>query len=169
MSIELNDYLYNLTVVFSGETVDSRAAGLAASAVSAYLREVGRVAELARRQAAPSQHVGEVGKRMDFEVTIVGVISREGDWGTTHITKMVTKEGNDLTWFQSSGEPLEVGASHRISGTVKSHGEFKGMKQTVVSRCVVWSEEGIKAADEKAAKKAAREAKKAAKTQKEVR
>ncbi len=169
MSNELNDYLYNLTVVFSGETVDGRAAGLAASAVQAYLREVGRLAESARASAQPSNHVGEEGKRMEFDVTVTAVISRDNEWGTTHITKMITKEGNVLTWFKSNGEPLEIGAELRISGTVKSHGEFKGVKQTIVSRCTVWTEEAIKADAEKKAKKTEREAKKAAKAAKEAR
>lgn len=164
----LNDYFFNLTVVLGGESIDVRGMGLAASAVSVYLREIGRQAEAAIRAKAQanSVHVGEVGKRSDFDVTVTGVISKDGQWGTTHITKMLTKEGNVLTWFASSGSPLEVGQSFRITGTVKDHGEFQGVKQTIVSRCTVWTEEGIKEAEEKKAKKAAREAKKAEKAAK---
>jgi len=55
------------------------------------------------------------------------------------------------------------GVVSKLSGRVKKHDSYQGKLQTVVTRCTVWTAEGIKLAEEKAAKKAAREAKKAAK------
>lgn len=166
----LSDYFYNLTVVCGGSSVDARSAGLACSAVSAYLREVGRKAELAARAKAlaGSQFVGEVGKRIDLDnVVVVKVVSRDSQWGTTHIHTLITQDGNALTWFGTAA-PLEVGATlGRITATVKKHEVYNGANITVVSRVTVWTEAGIQEANEKAAKKAAREAKKAAKAPKQ--
>lgn len=164
----LSDYLYNLTVVCGGN-VDARGAGLACSAVSAYLREVGRKAELAARAKAlaGSQFVGDAGKRLDLDnVVVVKVVSRDSQWGTTHIHTLLTQDGNALTWFGTAA-PLQIGATlGRITATVKKHEVYNGTNITVVSRVTVWTEEGIAQANEKAAKKAAREAKRAAKAAK---
>ncbi len=155
-----NDYFHNLTVVCSQLTVDSRGTGLAASAVSVYLREIGRQA--AAKATTPSTHIGTVGERLELDVTVTRIHSRDSNYGTTHITGLVTKEGNALTWF-CSGAPLEVGKSYHVSATVKKHDDFRGIKQTVVARVTTWTDEAIEAVRLKAEKKAAKAAKKASK------
>ncbi len=83
-----------------------------------------------------SVHVGEVGKRMEFTVTVVAEHMIEGNYGVTHIYKMVDDRGNCLTWFSSTGG-LDVGETTTLKGTIKAHDEFRGTKQTVITRCKV--------------------------------
>jgi hypothetical protein len=171
----LTDYCYNLLVAVKQGSVDSRLSGIVASAIPFYLREMGKLEEKKRVQEKPSEHFGQVGERVDFYATLTGVFPVESMYGTTFITKMVTREGNVVTWFASNDvtteDPKEaaeqgllcMGVESKLTGTIKKHDEFKGQKQTVVTRCTVWTAEGIRQAEEKAARKAAREAKKAAK------
>ena len=61
----------------------------------------------------------------------------------------------------SPAEPPAV--EYRVKATPKSHGEFRGTKQTVLSRVEVLTDEQAAALEAKEAKKAERAAKKAAK------
>lgn len=95
-----------------------------------------------------SEYVGEVGKRLEAEVTLVDVFGFEvpsfTPWGGTD-TKMVYKfedaSGNILVWF-TTGYGLDAqqypqGSILKIRGTVKEHSEYKGSKQTVLQRVKV--------------------------------
>ena len=95
-----------------------------------------------------SEYVGEVGKRLEAEVTLVDVFGFEvpsfTPWGGTD-TKMVYKfedaGGNILVWF-TTGYGLDAqqypqGSILKIRGTVKEHSEYKGSKQTVLQRVKV--------------------------------
>jgi hypothetical protein len=47
-------------------------------------------------------------------------------------------EENILSWFTSSNiSDLEVGKEYWLSATVKEHSEYKGEKQTILTRCKV--------------------------------
>lgn len=173
---QMTDYIYNLSVAVRQSSVTSRLAGIVASALPYYLREIGKLEEQKLRAATPSTHMGSVGDRIDFSATLVSVFPHESDFGTTFITKMVTDAGQVLTWFASNDCTTENaqeaaergllcrGVMSKVTGKVKKHDLYKGEKQTLVTRCTVWTAEGIKQANEKAAKKAARDAKKAAKS-----
>ena len=91
------------------------------------------------------------------------MIAHEGAFGTSGIHKLVDSQGNALTWFASGGDWLKEGESYTVACTVKEHGEFRGVKQTVVSRLAVWTPEKTAQHTAKAERKAAREAKKLAK------
>lgn len=79
------------------------------------------------------QHVGTVGKREDFRVTVDGITTHEGQYGTTYIVRMTDAAGNALVWF-ASNPGLDEGKTYTLKATVKEHGEFNGAKQTIISR-----------------------------------
>lgn len=133
-----NNYLANINAVARMGYVEFKTAGLAASIVSAYQREQGRLVLAARKAAASNEHVGQIKKREVFEITVENVIACDGSYGTTGLHKMVDAAGNDLAWFASgSTEWLAVGKTYKIKATVKKHDEYKGRKQTVLSRVAV--------------------------------
>lgn len=57
----------------------------------------------------------------------------------TTILKVQTDEGHHLTWFASGtfDDPPEPGDKVLISGTVKRHSQYKGVPETVLTRCTV--------------------------------
>ena len=74
-------------------------------------------------------------------------------------------------WFGSvplrtpaDGKLVENGQRVVISASVKKHDEYKGVKQTILTRCTTWTDEGLALERAKQEKKAARDAKKAAKS-----
>lgn len=76
-------------------------------------------------------------------------------------------KAGDVTYTEQM-DPVENGERVVLNATVKKHDERDGIKQTVVTRCTVWTQLGIDQEMAKQAKKAAREAKKAEKQSKAV-
>jgi hypothetical protein len=130
-----SDYEHNLRVVVVGGIVKHRVAGIAASLIGWYERAMGVKRE--RTRTAASIHVGTVGKREVFTVTLAGVHSFETHFGVTHLYRFEDTAGNVLVWKASSAQDMERGSTYKIKGTVKEHGEYKGTKQTVLTRCAV--------------------------------
>lgn len=83
---------------------------------------------------SPSKFVGAVGQRIEVEVTVVKTIPIDGFYGTTILHNMMDEDGNVYVWFTSS-RCWEEGTYHRIRGTVKEHKAYKGVNQTVLTRC----------------------------------
>lgn len=136
--VDNNGYLTNLRTIARCETLPWNGMGLACSMLSAYSRTMEQAREAAKRPE--SQHVGQIGDRMDLTVTVHRVIVVEGNYGTTGIHKMTDQAGNELVWFATSGSWLEEGSSYVIKATVKAHDEYQGRKQTVVNRAKVVKE-----------------------------
>jgi hypothetical protein len=91
-----------------------------------------------------SQYIGEVKQRLTLEVTYTGSASWEQpsylSWEpdvTMYLHKFVDADGNILVWKTGSGLGIEAGSKIKLVGTVKDHSEYKGTKQTVLTRCKI--------------------------------
>lgn len=110
-----------------------------------------REAEKARIKAekAVSQYVGEVGEKIAVSAVYDHLAWYEVDsfrgYGkdTVYIHTFRDDAGNVLVWKTSKGTGLEKGDRAEITGTVKEHGEYKGEKQTVLTRCKVKKGEAV--------------------------
>jgi hypothetical protein len=128
-----NEYMNNLYTIVQAGYVSFKSAGLAASIIPTYRREMEKmVAQERERATVCNEWLGSVGQRQMFKVLVKNVIEHVGDFGMTYITKLVTEQGHQLTWFAS--RYLEVGIWYEGKATVKKHDEFKGFKQTVITR-----------------------------------
>lgn len=130
---DTEDYLYNVNLIARAGFVKDRTVGLSCSMLTAHRRAIEAFEEKKNRPV--SEHVGQIGEKVELEVTCHKVISHEGQYGSTGIHKMTDTKGNDFTWFASSATTwLEEGLQYQIKGTVKDHGEYQGRKQTVLTR-----------------------------------
>lgn len=127
----LNDYEHNLRVVVAGGIATLRVAGIAASLVPFFERIRGQ--ELMKAKAVNAGHVGTVGKVETFDLTLAQVFSFDGQYGVQHTHKFLTPEGAVVVW-KTATVKLDVGA-YKVKGTIKSHSEFRGEPQTVMTRC----------------------------------
>jgi hypothetical protein len=141
----LNDYMFNLYAATSNVIMPLRRAGIVASLIGSYNRHIQFQDERQRKAAAAAKalegkiatckHVGTVGERLrGLTLKVVRVIPRESQYGVTYITALEDVDGNQFTWF-ASGTSLDVGVCYTVTGTVKSHGNFRGVPQTVLTRC----------------------------------
>jgi hypothetical protein len=131
------DYLHNLRVVARLGYVTSKLMGVGASMIVAYERHLGQERARADRAARPaSEHVGIPGERSVFDATLDFVTGYESDFGYVKVLKFVSPAGAVLVWKTTSSglERSDVGKRYIVRGSVKAHAEFKGIKQTVLSR-----------------------------------
>ena len=134
-----NTYFNNLKTVCALEYVTAENCGLLASLFPAYQRHKEQEKQEAEKeqQAASSNYVGQIKERISFLAKeIKCVTSWDSDFGTVHLYKMVDCAGNVYTWkTQSIIEEIASGA--KVTGTVKAHNEFHGIKQTDLARCKI--------------------------------
>lgn len=92
-----------------------------------------------KEAAGPStgEYVGEVGQRLR-NMTAIYQSTRgfAGRYGWTYIHTFETG-GDTLVWFTAVELDLEIGQPVDLTGTVKKHEEFRGVKTTQLSRCIV--------------------------------
>jgi hypothetical protein len=158
-----SDYERNLSLVARQAIMKLAHAGILASAASAHARVLGREVERRMRQersaAQPSEHVGEVGQRVDLELTVERVIESESQYGALRIMSMRDASNNLFVWKTGSrgSSDVKAGQCLKIRGKVKRHGEFRGEKQTELTRCEIfeeWPAKPAKPARKSRAKKA---------------
>ena len=104
-----------------------------------------REAEEARikAQKAISQHIGQIGDKVEFKGTYI----RTGSWDqksfhgygteTMYIHTFKDVDGNVFTWKTRNGIHFEYGEPVIVKGTIKNHSEYKDEKQTEIQRCKI--------------------------------
>lgn len=82
-----------------------------------------------------SQYVGDIKERITRHVTLKNEFVFESYYGLHIIYKFVDDDDNVLVWKTTSIIGVEVGEQITLVGTVKDHQEYRGEKQTVLTRC----------------------------------
>lgn len=100
-------------------------------------------AEAARK--AISQYVGEIGKKVELQVTFEYEAEYETRFGWTSVYGFKDANGNKIVWKTSSvpmvldkdGNDVTIGKGDKVTikGTVKEHSEYREEKQTILTRC----------------------------------
>lgn len=96
-----------------------------------------------RARKAISQHVGQIGDKIDLDVILEKRAWYEAKsfagYGTeTHyIFTFRDNKGNALVWKTTKGLVYERGEKVHLKGTIKEHSEYDEEKQTVLTRCKV--------------------------------
>lgn len=136
---EYNDYRDNLKVIASMRYCEWKHLGYLASLFMAYDKAMEReVKRMERNKSrAQSEFVGEVKDKISCSVKEFKCLtSWETQWGVTFLYEFITEEGNILIW--KTGKWIDDEAEITvIKGTVKAHNEFRGIKQTELTRCKV--------------------------------
>lgn len=145
-SEDTSSYMHNLKVLVSEEYITYKNFGYVVSIVPTYNRNIQKVAEIAEREqqikeeGLTSEHVGNIKDRITINniKSCECIYSWETVYGITLRYKIVDEAGHVFMWDSSTGirddEGLEVVS---ITGTIKNHDEWKGVKQTWLTRCRV--------------------------------
>lgn len=131
-------YYNNLKTVLANEYVPLDKLGLLVSAPKAISRyyELKKMQEEKEKLAKSSNYIGEVGEKISVNfVSGREVACCETQFGLLHIYEFKDASGNVIVWKSSSGK--EIPESGKISGTVKAHEEYNGIKQTVILRAKI--------------------------------
>ena len=141
-SISIGDsYMQNLLTICKDAYCTARDSGILVSLVPTYRRYLKKLADDQKREevnnaeAKTSNHVGQVGDKLDIAVDAwTCVYRRDSIYGVQFLYKFIDIDGNVLMW--STGNFIDDEAKIKsIKGTVKSHEEYNGVKQTFITRC----------------------------------
>lgn len=134
-----SDYEYNSVVAVEDEYCTDKTLGIICSLIAAYQRHINDEFERATRaeRVRGTKHIGEVGERSEFDLTVAAVISLSGQFGPVDLYKFVDADGNEVAWLSSSDIELEVGETYRLKATVKKHDHYQGAPQTTINRAVL--------------------------------
>lgn len=145
------DYEHNLMVIARENLIEYKSTGILASLIPSYLRAIEQE-KTRREQGATSKYFGQVGDKIgdkkncqikSFDVEIIGWNSFESAYGTTHLYRFRTSNGEILSWFASGkidlgGIDVVNGTAVKIiGGTIKKQEEYKGIKTTILTRVKV--------------------------------
>lgn len=131
-------YYNNLKAIVSNEYIPLNKLGLLVSipkAIDRYEEEKKRQKEK-ESLATESNYIGSVGDKIEVDfVSGREAACCETQFGLLHIYEFKDESGNVIVWKSSSGK--EIPESGKISGTVKAHEEYNGVKQTVILRAKI--------------------------------
>lgn len=134
---DFSDYMANCRAICQCQSVESKRFGYLCYLPVAYEKAMERERQKMQKLSAESasNYLGEVGKRLDIVVKEMHIVtSWESVYGTTFVYKILDTCGNILTWKTSVMVPEEVKS---LKGTVKAHSEYRGVRQTELTRCKV--------------------------------
>lgn len=134
-----NNYISNLKVVCSQDWCSGRDLGILVSLVPTYKRAIDE--EIAKAQRAKereaekqSEYLGQVGEKITFTTAKIECIwAGENQFGISYLYKITDTEGNIVMWSTDKG--LELDNNFNISCSIKKLEDYKGVKQTWVTRC----------------------------------
>jgi hypothetical protein len=122
------------------ETVPMNALAMAAQGIAFQKGYIGIREEKRAQQAvidAQSEHIGKPKERRDFEGVLETAFANRDRGFTVNRVRI----GNNLVVYIGDKPMGEVGAPIKFRATIKAHGEFKGVKSTIVNRPTYGKEE----------------------------
>ena len=89
-----------------------------------------------------SEYIGTIGERKKLIVTLMNCYPYYTNFGDNYIYTMCDADGNVLVWktikmlsVTPGTDVIKKGDLLEITGTIKEHSEYKGVKQTHLTRC----------------------------------
>lgn len=140
---EYKSYFYReIADVLTNNLIYTEMNSLIAYAPVAYERllEVLKEEELHKLAIAKSAYYGNVGDKVELQLTLIARRGFETRFGYrvvyTNVYTFINTEGNQFVWFTTK-DIKESDKPMTIKGTIKGHSEFNGIKQTVLTKCKV--------------------------------
>ena len=126
------DYVWNMSIVLASPYVTLRGVGLAVSVLGAYQRD--QEIRLKQERENVSRHIGTVGERRTFDLTVKAFRVLEGNYGATTLITYTDADDNVLKWFASGFHEVNPGDTVRLTATIKAHSEYNGVRETNITR-----------------------------------
>jgi len=137
-----SDFEQNLYIALKKDHVNRKTAGIVASLVAGWQREVAKVTQAKEDAKKSNEFILEVGERTNLTLTLTYQRSFPGDFGARVLHHFEDDKGNLVVWwggdyFSDSGASAtvaDIGDKVSANWTVKKLETYKGRKQTVVTR-----------------------------------
>lgn len=95
-------------------------------------RDAKKVADM--KIAGNSEWIGDTGERINLTAKLITKRFFDNSFGGSHLCRFMTPEGNSVVWWATNDPDVNEGSTYDLTGTVKKLDEFKGRKETVLTR-----------------------------------
>ncbi len=130
-----SEFFHNIDVLLRSEVISPRDVGFIGAIFPTYHRATTQAKERASMPQKKNEVIGIVGQKLPpTQVTVVATQNITSQFGVTQLCRMEDAEGRLFVWFNSGSQKLEQGQKLTITGTIKKHDDYKGRKQTVLTR-----------------------------------
>ena len=133
-----SDFEHNISKIAQAGITSMRSIGMAGAIPAAHARHLEReVKRKFERDRTLDEHLGTVGEKIERTLTILAIRPMESQWGVTTLFSFRDEDGRQVAWFSSIDridEKFQVGQDVSVKATVKKHGEFRGVRQTMITR-----------------------------------
>lgn len=85
--------------------------------------------------APKTEYFGNVGDKLELEVKLVRRGAFTTDWGTTLVYTFADSESHQFVWKTGTSWDVSEGTKVTLRGTIKAHSEYRGARQTELTRC----------------------------------
>ena len=149
--INKSSYLFNIRQIIDAEYCTGRHFGFLASLIPSFRKsEYKRLLDAKNGNTKVSDYVGNIGDKINVNVTYLNSYNYETQFGSLYIHLFVDDNGNIFKWSTNSklefavndnksklsqSYCLDKGAIIQLTGKIKIHSEYRGQKQTVLTRC----------------------------------
>ena len=83
-----------------------------------------------------SQWIGEIGERFyDIQVVVKNISGYDTAYGYKYIYTFEDQNENVYTWFTNSHQSIAIDNVALLTGTLKAHVEYKGVRTNQLTRC----------------------------------
>lgn len=103
--------------------------------IEEYLKN--RKAQWEKENAPETEWFGNLKDKVNLKVTLKTIRGFDTPFGWTNIFTFEDNQGHQFIWKTGSYVEAQEGAEVTLKGTVKAHSEYKGIKQTELTRCKV--------------------------------
>lgn len=142
--ISIEDKLTRLSFEYPEETYDDKIGHYWADGtldfgdewpIQLYIKELREKWEA--DHAPKTEWYGSIKDKVDLSVTLKTIRGFDGVYGWTSILTFEDHQGHQFIWKTGSYVEVQEGAEVTLKGTIKAHTEYKGIKQTELTRCKV--------------------------------
>lgn len=84
-----------------------------------------------------SEYIGSVGDKLETSVKHVKTAGYDTMYGYMYVYTFADANGNLIVWKTGSVVEIDSSSSFVLKGTIKEHNEYKGEKQTIMTRCKI--------------------------------
>lgn len=121
----------NLIQIAKNGYVSYKTLGFLCAAVNSFLTES---IKKEIKSEVSSEHVGNIGDKISVEVILTKVSYFDGFYGMMAFFTFTDNDGNVFVWKTANDINHEIGDKFTIKGTVKEHSDYRGTKQTILTR-----------------------------------
>lgn len=133
-----NDYLFKLNTFANEGIFYLKHAGYVASMIPTYQRAMKKLNEQKLNEQKlnknNSNYIGTIGEKFEFDVELKSKKIIETYFGISELLTFEDEDQNIIKYFYSGSYNFIEGKKYNFIATIKDHSEYKGMKQTMITR-----------------------------------